>query len=97
MTNKLTAESQKCDLLDHDMKTLKAENVDLNGILRKVLSQLDTAKASFNRMNVGSRKLDDILSSQKANTDKYGIRYIYSSTTSNAKGKNYLVQKFSRY
>ena len=48
LADKLTTESQKCDLLDSDMKTLKAENSDINGRLNTVLSKLNTTKASLN-------------------------------------------------
>ena len=51
LADKLTAISQKCDVLDSDMKTLKAEKSDLNGRLKMVLSELDTAIASLYRMN----------------------------------------------
>ena len=44
MVDKLTVESQKYDSLDHDMKTLKAENADLHGRLKMVLFELDTAR-----------------------------------------------------
>ena len=53
------------------------------------LSELDTAKASLNRMNTGSKTLDDILCNQKSHTDKHGIGYADGASTSNAKGKNY--------
>ena len=52
-----------------------------------VLSELNTAKASLNRMNTESKKLDDILCSQKAHTDRHGIGYPDGASTSNAKGK----------
>eukprot|EP00268_Persea_americana_P034506 TRINITY_DN34142_c0_g1_i1.p1 TRINITY_DN34142_c0_g1~~TRINITY_DN34142_c0_g1_i1.p1 ORF type:complete len:168 (-),score=25.91 TRINITY_DN34142_c0_g1_i1:25-528(-) len=92
MTDKLTAESQKCDLFDHDMKTLKAENANLHGKLKMVLFELDTTKTSLDKMNAVSKKLDDILSSQKAKTDNHGIGYTVGASTLNAKGKNNLVQ-----
>ena len=92
LADKLTAESQKCDILDSDMKTLQAENSDLNGRLKMVLSEFNTAKASLHRMNTGSKKLDDILCSQKAHTDKQGIGYADGASTSNAKGKNCFIQ-----
>ena len=92
LADKLTAESQKCDKLDSDMKTLKAENYDMNGRLKMVLSELNTAKVSLNRMNTGSKKLDDILCSQKALTDKHGIGYADGASTSNTKGKNYFAK-----
>ena len=42
MTDKLTAKSQKCNILYSDLKTLKVENTDLNERrLKMVLSQLD--------------------------------------------------------
>ena len=81
LADMLTAEAQKCDLLDHNMKTLKAENTDLQGRLKMVLSKLDTNKASLNRMNTGSKKLDDILCSQKAKTDMHGIGYADGAST----------------
>ena len=65
MADKLTAESQKCDMLDFDMKTLKAENADLNGRSKMILLELDIVKALLNRINTGSKKLDDVLSNQK--------------------------------
>ena len=83
--DKLIAKAQKCDLLDHDLKTLKAENTDLQGRLKMVLSELDTTKASLNRMNTGSKKRDDILCDQKADTNKHGIGYPDGASTSNAK------------
>ena len=57
-----------------------------------VLSELNAAKVSLNRMNTGSRKLDDIICSQKAHTNRHGIGYTDGATTSNAKGKNYFVK-----
>ncbi|XXG89760.1 hypothetical protein AAC387_Pa12g1686 [Persea americana] len=92
LADKLIVESQKCDILDFDMKTLKAENSELNGRLKMVLSELNTAKASLNRMNTGSKTLDDILCSQKTHTDKHGIGYADEASTSNAKGKNYFAK-----
>ena len=92
MADKLTAESQECDILDSDMQTLKAENSDLNKRLKMVLSKLNIAKASLNRMNTGSKTIDDILCSQKAHTDKSGIGYADRASTSNAKGKNCFVK-----
>ena len=83
--DKLNAEAQKCELLYHNMKTLKAENADLLGRLKMVLFELDTTKASLNRMNTGSKKLDDIMCSQKVHIDKHNIGYIDGATTSNAK------------
>ena len=75
MADKLTAKAQKCDLFDHDMKILKDENTDLQGRLKMVLSKLDISKASLNRLKIGSKKLDDILYSQKTKTDMHGIGY----------------------
>ena len=76
-------------MLDFDLKTLKVENVDLNGRLKMVLSKLDIAKAS---LNARSGKLYDILSNQKANTDKHSIGYTDGASTSIAKGTNFLVK-----
>ena len=53
-----------------------------------VFSKLDFVKASFDRKNARLKKIDDILSSQKAKTDKRGISYTNCASTSNAKGKN---------
>ena len=92
LADKLIAESQKCDLLDFDMKTMKAENFDLNGRLKIVLSELNTAKALLNRMNTELRKLDDVLCSPKAHTDKHGIGYADGASISNAKGINCFVK-----
>eukprot|EP00268_Persea_americana_P027565 TRINITY_DN26935_c0_g1_i2.p1 TRINITY_DN26935_c0_g1~~TRINITY_DN26935_c0_g1_i2.p1 ORF type:complete len:102 (-),score=18.58 TRINITY_DN26935_c0_g1_i2:226-531(-) len=55
------------------------------------LSELDTSKASLNRMNTGSKKLDDILCSQKAKTDMHGVGYADEASTSKAKGTNCFV------
>ena len=54
MADKPIVEPRKCDMLDSDKKTLKADNADLNGRLKMVLSELDTAKALLNKMNTGS-------------------------------------------
>ena len=51
LADKFTAEAQKCDLLNNDMKTLKAENTDLQGRLKLVLSELDATKALLYWMN----------------------------------------------
>ena len=56
-----------------------------------VLSELDTSKASQNRMNTGSKKLDDIMCSQKAKTDMHVIGYADEASTSKAKGTNCFV------
>lgn len=90
MADKLTVESQKCDLLDSNTKTIKAENVDLNGGLKMALSQLDTAKASLNMMSVGSKKLDGIQRSEKEKTYKHGIGYTDSASTLTPKVKTIL-------
>ena len=92
LADKLTTESQKCYIIDSDMKTLKAENSYLNGRLNMVLFGLNIAKASLKKMNTGSKKLDDIISSQKAHTNKHDIGYADGASTSNAKGKNYFVK-----
>ena len=42
LADKLTAEAQKCDLLYHEINTLKAKIADLQGRLKTVLSELDT-------------------------------------------------------
>ena len=91
LADNLTAKAQKCDLLDHDLKALNAENTDLQGRLKMVLSELDTSEASQNRMNTGSKKLNAILCSQKAKTDMHGIGYADEASTSKAKGTNYFV------
>lgn len=88
MADKLTAESQKCDMIDSYMKILKVENVDLNGRLMMVLSELDIA----NKMTTRLKKLDDIMCSQKTKTNKYGIGYAHEGSSFNAKGKNCLFQ-----
>ena len=92
LADKLTAESQKCDLLDFDKTTQKAENSYLNGRLKMILSELDATKASLNMMNTGSRKLDDIMYSQKAHTNKHGIGYADGAFTLNAKCTNCFVK-----
>ena len=43
-------------------------------------------------MNIGSKKLDDILSSEKTKTDKHGIGYTDVAFTLIAKGKNCLIK-----
>ena len=68
-------------MLDHDMQTLKAENADLHRRLQMFVSELDTTKASLNMMNTRSKKLVDILCSQKAHIDKYDIGYIEGTST----------------
>ena len=40
LADKLTAEAQKCDLLDYDVNTLKVENTELQGRLKVVLSDM---------------------------------------------------------
>lgn len=57
-----------------------------------LLSKLDTVKALLDRMDTRSKKLDDILSGQKAEIDKYGIGYTDGASMSNAKGKNILLK-----
>ena len=89
---KLTAESQKCDLLYSGMKTSKVENSNLNRRLKMVISELDIAKALLNIMNTRSRKLDNIMCSQKVHTDKHGIGYPDEASTSNAQGINCFVK-----
>ena len=74
------------------MKTLKVENSNINGRLKMILSELDTAKASLNRMNNGLRKLDGILCCQNAHTDNHGISYADGASTSTAKGTNCFVK-----
>ena len=85
LADKLIAEAQKCDLLDHDMKTLKAENANLQEKFKMILSELDTTKASLIKINTRFKKLDDIMCSQKVHTDKHGIVYADRASTSNAK------------
>ena len=62
-----------------------------------VLSELNAAKVSLNRMNTGSRKLDDIICSQKAHIDKHGVGYVNGASTSNVKGTNCFVKKERRH
>lgn len=92
MASKLTAKSQKCGLLDSNMKTLKEEDFDLSGRVKMVLSKLNIVKPSLNRINTGSKKLDDILCSQKAHTDEHGIGDADEVSTSTAKGTNCFVK-----
>ncbi|XXG47765.1 hypothetical protein AAC387_Pa02g2352 [Persea americana] len=75
------------------MKTLKAENTDMNGKLKMSLSELNTAKASLNSINTGMKVLDNILCSQKSHTDKHGTGNADRASTSTAKGTNCFVEK----
>lgn len=92
VTDKLTSESLKRDMLDFEMKTLKAKNADLNERLKMVLPELNTGKTSLNMMSTVSKKLDDILCSQKVKIDKLDISNVDEASSSNSKGKNCLVK-----
>ena len=55
-------------------------------------AELDLARASINRMNIGSMKLNEILGCQKSASSKTGIGYVPGASTSKDKGKSDFVQ-----
>ena len=69
---------------------LKKEN--FGGKLKMALVKLDSTKASINRMNTGSLKLNEILGSQKSASSKTGIGYIQGASSSKDEGKSIFVQ-----
>ena len=56
-------EKYEINNLKKELSDCKAEKVDLRGKLKMALTELDSATASINRMNTGSKKLDEILGS----------------------------------
>ena len=59
----------------------KAEKVDLTGKLKMATSKLSIVKVSLDRMNKGSKKLDEILGSQKTDKSKSGIDYTHGASS----------------
>ena len=106
MSNNLIAAGKESELLKQQelkatsemnnlMKELsdcKAEKEDLRGKLKMALTELDSAIASIKWMNTGSKKLDEILGSQKTDKSKFGIGYTHGTSSSKDKGKSVSVQ-----
>ena len=78
--------------LQKELSDCKAEKEDLRGKLKVALTELDFAAASIKRMNTGSKKLDEILGSQKTDKSKFGIGYTHGASSSKDKGKSVFVQ-----
>ena len=87
----LKAESE-INNLKKELSDCKAEKEDLRGKLKMALTELDSATASIKRMNTGSKKLDEILGSQKIDKSKSGIWYTHGASSSKDKGKSVFVQ-----
>lgn len=64
----------------------------LDGKPQTVLTELEFAKASIKRMNIRSKKLDEILRSQKTDLQKTRLGYTYGASMSMDKGKYVFVQ-----
>ncbi|XXG82554.1 hypothetical protein AAC387_Pa10g0474 [Persea americana] len=65
-----------------ELKNFKMEKENLNGKLKMVLNELDSANSSIKRINNGSMKLDEILMSQKSDSSKIGVGYGREASTS---------------
>ena len=82
----------KMNNLKKELSDCKAKNEDLRGKLKMALTELNSATASIKRMNTGSKKLDEILGSQKTDKSKSGIGYTHGASSSKDKGKSVFVR-----
>lgn len=106
MSNKLIIADQENDRLLQQSQKIEAELVNLQkellsctsekenlaGKLKMALAELDSTKASINRMNTGSMKLNEILGSQKSTSSKTSIGYVQGASSSKDMDKSIFVQ-----
>lgn len=82
----MTAQSEKAtkelETLSTELKMCKAEKGDLNGKLKIVPTELDSAKSTIKRMNNDSMTQDEILKSQKSDLFKTSLGCKYEASTS---------------
>ena len=111
LSNNLIAAGKETELLkqqelkvEYEMKNFKTElsnckakNQDLIGKLKMVLTELDSAIASIKQMNTGSKKLDEILESQKTDKSKFEIGYTHGASSSKDKDKSVFVREPTVY
>ena len=100
LTNKLIDAGNKCNMLHEqsvkakkeiqilkkDVESYKTEKVDMSGKLQMVTSKLVSTKADLNRMNKGSKKLDEILNVEIISSNKHGLGFDYGASTSKNTG-----------
>lgn len=81
------------DSLRKQLSMCKFEKDDLTGKLKMALTELDSATSSIKWMNTGSKKLDEILGSQKTDKSKTRLGYSYGASTSKNKKVNLYLFK----
>lgn len=95
-TEQLKDQTQKAktelDKLRKELIECKSEKDDLAGKPKMALTELDSTKALINRMNTRSKKLDEILGSQRTDKLKIGIGYTHGASMSKGKGKPVFVE-----
>ena len=93
---RLQQQSQKVESelvnLRKELQSCTSEKVHLAGKLKMALAKLGLAKASINRMNIRSLKLNEILGCQKSTSSKTGLGYVHGVSSSKDKGKSTFIQ-----
>ena len=95
-TGLLTKQAEKAEkeleVKRQELESCIVEKADLNVKLRMIHTELATAQVSINHMNIGSKKLEEILCSEKSNSSKHGLGYVHGASTSNTFGEFVFVK-----